>query len=55
MIKVEDLYAFLGTTFDYILVVDTDERVLQASNLFRRECLPPSALPGHPPTGSWTA
>jgi signal transduction histidine kinase/GAF domain-containing protein len=43
VIKVEDLYAFLGSTFDYILVVDADERVIQLSNLFKRECLPPGS------------
>ena len=39
MIKLENLYDFMEGNFDYVLAVDQDERVIHASDLFRRDCL----------------
>ena len=40
MIKLDNLYDFLEGNFDYILVVDENEEVVHASDLFRKDCLP---------------
>ncbi len=40
MIKLETLYAFMESNFDYLLVVDDHERIIHMSSLFRRECYP---------------
>ena len=40
MIKLETLYAFMESNFDYLLVVDAGERVVHMSDIFRRECYP---------------
>ncbi len=39
MIKLKNLYDFMESNFDYVLVVDEKERVVHASDLFRRDCL----------------
>jgi len=38
MLKIESLYAFMESNFDYLLVVDTDECILHISRLLLREC-----------------
>ena len=43
MIKLEALYSFMESNFDYLLVADAGERVVHMSGLFRRECYPPGA------------
>jgi hypothetical protein len=40
VIKLETLYAFMESNFDYLLVVDAGERMVHMSSLFRRECYP---------------
>ncbi len=40
MIKLKNLYDFLEGNFDYVLVIDEQEVVVHASDLFRRDCLP---------------
>jgi signal transduction histidine kinase len=40
VVKLEALYAFMESNFDYLLVVDADECIVHMSNLFRRECYP---------------
>jgi signal transduction histidine kinase len=40
LIKLDDLYDFMEGSFDYLLVLDGNERVLHASDLFSRDCLP---------------
>ena len=40
MIKHEALFAFVESNYDYLLVVDTDEKVAHVSENFRRDCLP---------------
>ncbi len=40
MIKHEALFAFVESNYDYLLVVDTDEKVVHVSENFRRDCLP---------------
>ena len=45
MIKLEALYAFMEINFDYLLVVDDQERVVHMSSLFRRECYPADGKP----------
>jgi len=46
MIKLDALYAFMGSHFDYLLVVDDEERVIHASDLFKRECFPTPEMSG---------
>jgi signal transduction histidine kinase len=43
VIKLKSLYDFMGGNFDYVLVVDEEERIVHASKLFRRDCLPPDS------------
>ena len=45
MIRLEALYAFMEINFDYLLVVDDQERVVHMSSLFRRECYPADGKP----------
>ncbi|MFH0953209.1 MAG: ATP-binding protein [Verrucomicrobiota bacterium] len=40
MIRLEELYSFIEGNFDYLLVVDGQEKVLHASQLLRRACSP---------------
>lgn len=40
MIRLEDLYSFIEGNFDYLLVVDAEEKILHASQLLRRACAP---------------
>jgi signal transduction histidine kinase len=40
VIKLESLYAFMEGNFDYLLVVDADERIVHMSPIFQRECYP---------------
>lgn len=40
MIRLEDLYSFIEGNFDYLLVVDRDEKIVHASQLLRRACAP---------------
>ena len=40
MIKLADLYEFMEGSFDYLLVLDGAEKVIHASDLFGRDCLP---------------
>lgn len=40
MIRLEDLYSFIEGNFDYLLVVDRDEKIVHASQLLRRACSP---------------
>ena len=39
MIRLEDLYSFMETSFDYLLVVDGAERIIHASQLLQRDSL----------------
>ena len=39
MIKLENLYSFMESSFDYLLVVDSSEHVIHASRLLRRDSL----------------
>jgi len=40
LIKLDDVYEFMEGSFDYVLVLDGAERVVHASELFGRDCLP---------------
>jgi signal transduction histidine kinase len=40
VIELKSLYDFVESNFDYVLVVDQKNRVVHASDLFRRDCLP---------------
>ncbi|MGD8628095.1 MAG: ATP-binding protein [bacterium] len=40
MIRLKNLYDFMEGNFDYLLVLDDDERLIHASDFFRRDCLP---------------
>lgn len=40
MLSRESLYSFLESNFDYLLVLDGDERAIHASKLFGRDCCP---------------
>lgn len=37
MIKLEDLYSFMESSFDYVLVADEDERIIHASAILARD------------------
>jgi signal transduction histidine kinase len=39
MIKLENLYSFMESSFDYLLVVDGSEHIIHASRLLRRDSL----------------
>ncbi|MGD1048211.1 MAG: ATP-binding protein [Candidatus Krumholzibacteriaceae bacterium] len=39
MIRLENLYSFMETSFDYLLVVDGTERIIHASRLLQRDSL----------------
>jgi signal transduction histidine kinase len=39
-LQLENLYMFLENNYDYLLVVDTDERVVYVSQLLLRDCCP---------------
>jgi signal transduction histidine kinase len=41
MIELKNLYDFMEGNFDYLLVLDDEERLIHASDLFRNDCLPP--------------
>lgn len=43
MLKLDNLYDFMGGNFDYVFVLDDDEEVVHASEMFRRDCLPPDS------------
>ncbi|MGD9403242.1 MAG: hypothetical protein PVF95_13375, partial [bacterium] len=43
MIKLDSLYDFMGGNFDYVFVLDDNEEVVHASEMFLRDCLPPDA------------
>jgi signal transduction histidine kinase len=43
VIKLNNLYDFMGGNFDYVLVLDESEEVVHASDMFRRDCLPPDS------------
>jgi signal transduction histidine kinase len=51
MVRVEALYAFMESNFDYLLVVDDRECVIHVNELFRRECYPAFRSPGRPKSG----
>lgn len=38
MVKLEDLYAFVEDNFDFLLVVDPDEKIVHANRSLAREC-----------------
>ncbi len=40
MVNIESFFAFVESNFDYLLVVDTGEKVVHVSKQFRRDCLP---------------
>jgi signal transduction histidine kinase len=40
LIDLKNLYDFLEGSFDYVLALDGDERIIHASDLFSRDCLP---------------
>jgi hypothetical protein len=40
VIGLKELYDFLESSFDYLLVLDDAEHLVHASQLFRRDCLP---------------
>ncbi len=40
MIGLKNLYDFMEGSFDYLLVLDDNERLLHASVMFRKDCLP---------------
>ncbi len=40
MLSRESLYAFLESNFDYLLVLDGDERAIHVSKLFGKDCCP---------------
>ena len=40
MLKLEDLYTFMGNNFDYLLVIDDAEKVIHTSKLFARDASP---------------
>jgi signal transduction histidine kinase len=40
LIKLEDIYEFMEGSFDYLLVLDGTGRVIHASDLFGKDCLP---------------
>ena len=44
MIGLEDLYHFMEASFDYVLAIDGNGKVLYASDLFSRDCLPDNWL-----------
>ncbi|MDD4856945.1 MAG: ATP-binding protein [Candidatus Krumholzibacteria bacterium] len=39
MIKLENLYSFMESSFDYLLVIDGEERIIYASHLLKRDIL----------------
>jgi signal transduction histidine kinase len=39
MIKLENLYSFMESSFDYLLVIDGEERIIHASHLLKRDIL----------------
>jgi signal transduction histidine kinase len=43
VIKLRNLYDFLEGNFDYLLVLDSSESLVHASDLFKRDCLPEGA------------
>ena len=45
MIRLENLYSFMESSFDYLLVVDGGERVVHASRLLVRDSLPGAGSP----------
>jgi signal transduction histidine kinase len=49
LIHLEDLYESMEGSFDYLLVLDGDERVVYASDLFGRDCLPEDWRERKPP------
>ncbi len=40
MIRLKNLYDFMEGSFDYLLILDDNERLIHASDLFRKDCLP---------------
>jgi len=40
MIRFKNLYDFMEGNFDYLLILDDEERLIHASDLFRKDCLP---------------
>ena len=40
MLRRESLYAFIESNFDYLLVLDGEERIIHVSRLFARDCCP---------------
>ncbi|MBU8914051.1 MAG: hypothetical protein KOO61_08520 [Spirochaetales bacterium] len=40
MVKLEDLYAFIEKNFDFLLVVDMNEKIIHANQSLVRECAP---------------
>ncbi|MFC1800011.1 ATP-binding protein [Candidatus Eisenbacteria bacterium] len=40
MIQIKNLYDFMEGNFDYLLILDDEERLIHASDLFRKDCLP---------------
>ncbi|MFZ1946032.1 MAG: ATP-binding protein [bacterium] len=51
MVRVEALYAFMESNFDYLLVVDDRECVVHVNELFRREYYPAFRSPGRSRSG----
>jgi len=49
MIRLENLYSFLESVFDYLLVVDGEERVVHAGRLLVRDSLSEAGFPGGTP------
>lgn len=46
MIGLKNLYDFMEGGFDYLLVLDDDERLIHASMMFRKDCLPEDQADG---------
>jgi signal transduction histidine kinase len=49
LINLDSLYVFMESSFDYLLVLDSDQRIIHVSDLFARDCLPevrPDGKPG---------
>jgi signal transduction histidine kinase len=40
MLKLKDLYIFMENNFDYLLVIDHEEKIIHTSNLFERDASP---------------
>ena len=48
MIRLKNLYDFMEGSFDYLLALDHEERLIHASDLFRKDCLPGGPAGGVP-------